>query len=76
MPKTYRTAYLSAETTPSNTPLDILTSNSIACKVIVVAVWTAGGIRTVTRQLPSYQEGIVKVTSQVIEDCALSLVYL
>jgi hypothetical protein len=35
MPKTYRTAYLSAETTPSNTPLDMLTSNSTACKVIV-----------------------------------------
>jgi hypothetical protein len=35
MPKTYRTAYLSAETTPSDTPLDMLTSNSTACKVIV-----------------------------------------
>jgi hypothetical protein len=35
MPKTYRTAYLSAETTPSNTPSDMLTSDSTARKVIV-----------------------------------------
>jgi hypothetical protein len=35
MPETYRTAYLSAETTSSDTPSDVLTSNSTTCKVIV-----------------------------------------